>query len=360
MKRRRNTIIGAAVFIGLVAFGLFRVFGGAKEAVSYETRPTVSAENPQIGDIFLYTDLIGTVQPQTKAAVMPKIGGEVLEVNFQAGDKVESGQQLIKINSDALTSLKIQMEAAQISAQEAARELSRIQPLYEQGFLSQQAYEQAGNQAKSASLSYEAAKNQYELQLQYTTVTAPISGVVESREVKPHDHISANTQICTISANSQFQIEFGVSELTYANLSVGDSIEMEKDGKIYTGQVSEISAMVNAATGLYDVKAAIPQTGSLTTASRVKLKVIMAQATGALTVPVSAVYYDNGTPFVYCYENNTAVKTTFEAGIYDSDRMEVISGLSPEALVITSWSNELFDGAAVILADTGKEAVMSE
>ncbi len=67
-----------------------------------------------------------------------------------------------------------------------------------------------------------------------------------------------------------------------------------------------------------------------------------------LTVPVDAVNYDKGEPFVYCYEGGTARKTMIESGIYDSNTMEVKSGLTEESMVITSWSNELMDGAEVI------------
>lgn len=70
----------------------------------------------------------------------------------------------------------------------------------------------------------------------------------------------------------------------------------------------------------------------------------MDRAEGAMTVPVDAVNYDNGNAFVYCYEDGTAKKTMVEAGIYDSQNMEIISGLEADSQVIVTWSNELVDG----------------
>ena len=167
MKKKTILIAGAVVL--LAAGGIFfRVMKGMEKPAEYETRPTVSAEVPQTGDIVLYTDLTGTVEPQSRAAVMPKIGGEVLEVYFQAGDQVQAGQALLKIDSDALTSLKLQMESAKVAADEAAREYGRIEPLYAGGYASQQSMEQARDGAESARLAYEAAKHQYDLQLEYT------------------------------------------------------------------------------------------------------------------------------------------------------------------------------------------------
>lgn len=343
--------------IVLAAGGIFfRVMKGMEKPAEYETRPTVSAELPRIGDIVLYTDLTGTVEPLSQAAVNPKVGGEVLEVYFQAGDQVEAGQALCKIDSDALTGLKLQMDSAKVAADEAAREYARIEPLFAGGYVSQQAMEQARDGAASAKLGYESAKHQYDLQLEHTTVTAPISGTVESRSVETHDHVSTDTRICVISGGDQIQVKFGVTEKTRSNLSAGDTVAITKNGADYSGRVTEIGSMVNPSTGLYDVLAQVNRADGLTNGSKVKLTAVMDRAEGVLTVPVDAVNYADGQPFVYCYVDGTAKKTMFLGGIYDSERMEVKSGLTPDSRVITSWSNELVDGAAVLLDEAQQEA----
>lgn len=355
MKKKTGLILGAVIV--LAAGGLlFRAVKGREKPAEYETRPTVAVAIPQTGDIVLYTDLTGTVEPQSRAAVSPKVGGEVLEVYFQAGDQVEAGQALLKIDSDALTSLKLQMESAKVAADEAAREYARIEPLYAGGYVSQQAMEQARDGATSAKLGYESAKHQHDLQLEHTTVTAPISGTVESRNVENHDHVSTSTQVCVISGGGQVQVKFGVTEQIRSNLAAGDTVAITKNGTDYSGRVTEIGSMVNPATGLYDVLAQVGGGDGLTNGTKVKLTAVMDRAMGVLTVPVDAVNYVSGEPFVYCYVDGTAKKTMFTGGIYDSERMEVKSGLTPDSRVITSWSNELVDGAAVLLDEAQQEA----
>ncbi len=354
MKNRKKVILAVAiiVIVGIV----ISLFMRKDKVVEYETRPTVSAENPQKGDITLYTDLTGVIEPQSKASVQPKMGGEVLEVYFQAGDRVAAGQPLCKIDSDALTSLKLQVDAAEVTYRDASSSVNRLAPLYAQGFVSQQDMEQAQNGAEKARIAYESAKTQYELQLEYTTVTAPIDGLIESRTVDPHDHIGTGTVICTISGADALQVKFGITEKTLANMKVNDAITVEKNGSSYEGKVTEIGTMVNSKTGLYDVKAVIPQSQGLTNGTRVKLTVIMSQAKGVLTVPVDTVSYDGGVPFVYCYEDGVARKTVIESGLYDSEKMEVKSGLTADSLIINSWSNELMDGAEVILEDESRSS----
>lgn len=354
MKKSSKRLIAGAVVL-LVAGGfVFKLVSGKEEAPQYETRPTVAVQTPVTGDITLYTELTGTVEPVSRASVMPKISGEILEVNFQAGDTVQAGQVLCKIDSDALRTMELQMQSASVAADTAARELARLQPLFDGGFVSQQQFQQAQDAATSARLAYETAKTQYDLQMEYTTVTAPIGGVIESRGIELHDHVSPSAPICVISGGDQLQVNFGVTEKVMKNMNVGDALTVEKNGSTYEGNLTEIGAMVNA-SGLYDAKAAVSQGASLTNGAKVKLTVVMDRAEGAMTVPVDAVNYDNGNAFVYCYEDGTAKKTMVEAGIYDSQNMEIISGLEADSQVIVTWSNELVDGQQVLLDDGQKE-----
>nr|WP_314465859.1 efflux RND transporter periplasmic adaptor subunit [uncultured Clostridium sp.] len=353
MKSKKKLAFGAIIIIaaGIIVFS---IFGKKKEEIPYETRPLVSVEQPQTGDIILYTDLTGTVEPELKANVMPKMNGEVLDVYFRAGDMVEAGQPLCKIDSDALTTLKINVDSAAIAVTDSHNTLARTEALYSTGAVSHQTLEQAQNAANNARLAYDAAKNQYDLQLEYTTVTAPISGVVESRTVEPHDHITTGSEICKISGTNQIQINFGITEKTLQNMAVNDSISVEKNGVKYEGTVTEISSVVNGETGLYDVKSVLSDSKGLTTGTRVKVTVIMSKAAGVMTIPVDAVSYDAGVPFVYCYDNGIAKKTEISAGIYDNEKMEVTSGITNDSMVITSWSNELIDGTEVLLGEDNK------
>lgn len=354
MKKSSKRLIAGAVVLLVAAGFVFKLVSGKEEAPQYETRPTVAVQTPVTGDITLYTELTGTVEPVSRASVMPKISGEILEVNFQAGDTVQAGQVLCKIDSDALRTMELQMQSASVAADTAARELARLQPLFDGGFVSQQQFQQAQDAATSARLAYETAKTQYDLQMEYTTVTAPIGGVIESRGIELHDHVSPSAPICVISGGDQLQVNFGVTEKVMKNMNVGDALTVEKNGSTYEGNLTEIGAMVNA-SGLYDAKAAVSQGASLTNGAKVKLTVVMDRAEGAMTVPVDAVNYDNGNAFVYCYEDGTAKKTMVETGIYDSQNMEIISGLEADSQVIVTWSNELVDGQQVLLDDGQKE-----
>ena len=83
--------------------------------------------------------------------------------------------------------------------------------------------------------------------------------------------------------------------------------------------------------------------------SEVKLYVTSEKAEGVMTIPVDAVYYENGEPYVYTYSDGKVWQKFIEEGIFDSDILEVKSGLSMDDMVVTTWSSELYDGAEVRL-----------
>ncbi len=352
MKNKKRIILWITVILamgGLAGTIIMR----KKSDSSYESRPTVAAAQPERNDIILYTELSGLIEPQSSASVQPKISGNVLEVNFRSGDFVEAGQILLSIESDALTALRLQADSAAVAAKEASASRARISALFAEGYVPQQEMEQVENADQNARIAYEMAKNQYELQLGYTTVTAPISGIVESRTVEPHDYVGPGSIVCVISGGDGLQVKFGITERILSNLSIGEAISAEKNGTSYEGIITEMGTMVNHKSGLYDVKASILESEGLTSGTRVKLTVVMERAENVLTVPLDAVEYDGGVPFVYCYEDGVARKTEIEAGIYDSEILEVKSGLPELCQVIVTWSNELMDMQEVLLEQSG-------
>lgn len=359
MKKGVKIAIGAAVVVAAAA-GIFSILGRKPEAVADDVRPAVVAEKPQTGTISLYTDVIGTIEPSETVSVTPKIDGEILEVMFEAGQYVEAGQPLCRIDSDALTALRISMESAQVAMNDANSTLQRTQALFAGGTVSQQAFEQAQNAATSARLQYEAAKNQYDLQVEYTTVTAPISGIAESRNVDPHDNISTSDVIAVISAKDQIMVKFSVPERVMKNLQTGMAVTVDKYGTEYQGNITEVASVADTSNGLYDIKAAIQNGEALTTGSKAKVSVLKDIAENVMTIPVDSVSYDDGNPFIYIYDNGVAKRVGIESGIYDMERMEVEGGLNADDLVITSWSNELSDGVEVVLADEETESQVDE
>ncbi len=347
----KSSVIAAAVIL-VVAVGTvvgYKYMTPEETAPEVVAPPVVKVEQPSKGDIELFRSMTGTVEPSDLVYVIPKAAGEITAVHVKTGDYVEEGQLLCEIDTKQVDAARLQMEAASIAVRDANTNLNRMSVLYASGDISAQAYEQMESQAKSAQIQYDSAKLAYDYQLEFSSVTATIAGKIESLDVEVHDMVSQSSPLCIISSQGTKVVNFAVTEAILDKVKEGDQIRIEKGGSEYTGTVTEVNTMVDAATGLFKVKASVEEGGALANGSSVKLYVTSDKAEGVTTVPVDSVYYDNGDPYLYTFDNGTVHRVDVEIGISDSEKMEIISGISNSDQIITTWNPELYEGAPAVL-----------
>lgn len=353
IKKKKIVIPAALVFIAAAAFTLGRGGKGPEgkpEDMGRQMNATaVSAEPPGTGSIELETAVTGTIEPSDVVYLYARAAGDVTSVLVKAGDTVEAGQLLAVIDTKQVESAENAMESARLSYESAQSTLSRQELLYAGGDISEQEYEQYQNQAESSRLAYESAKMSYENQVEYSNITAPVSGVIESCSIEAFDHISANEQLCVISGEGAQTLKFKVTERIAGNLTAGDELRVEKDGETYSGSITEVSGMADASTGLFEVKGSINGADSVASGSVVKIYLVSDRAENVMTVPVDVVYFDGGVGNVYLYQDGTVHKQQVEVGIFDSSLAEIQSGLTESDLVISTWSSELYEGSTVKL-----------
>lgn len=319
---------------------------------------TVKAEAPVSGDISLTTGLTGTIEPSDVVYVYAKAAGDVTAVMVKSGDTVSQGQVLIEIDTEQVDSARNSMDSAAVTLSEAQSTLSRMQLLYNSGDLSDQEYEQYSNAVKTAKLQYESAKLSYDKQVEYSTVTAPISGKIEDCDIEVYDRVTQSQELCVISGEGENRISFYVTQRMMKNISVGDKLEVEKNSKTYDAYISEISSMVDSETGLFKIKAQIDDMGEIAAGSTVKLNLVTEHAENAMLVPIDAIYYSNGEAYVYLYQDGKAVQTNVVVGLEDSEHAQITSGLTGSELVVSTWSSNLYEGAMIRLNEEVEDTEM--
>lgn len=350
MKKKIKVWIAVAVVaVIIVACSVARF--GKKEVQDVAATPVVTVTKPEIRTIELTSELIGTVEPDNIVYVNPKAGGEVTGISIKAGDRVQAGDLLCTIDTKQVESTRLAMEAARVSMNTAQDALNRLQILYASGDISEQEFTQTRNSAEAARLQFESAQEAYRIQSENANITAPISGVIESCDVELHDNVGTSDQICVISGDGGKAVTFYVSDRVARGIRQGDSLTVEKNGSTYPASVTEVSTMVDSDTGLFKVKASVEDQGALPTGSSVKLTVVSERADQVLTIPVDAVYYEQGNPFAYTYADGIVHKVPVETGLYDSEYMEIQGGLGAEDQIIKSWTSELYEGSEVKLAE---------
>ncbi len=185
-------------------------------------------------------------------------------------------------------------------------------------------------------------------QIDYCKVTTPISGIVEMKNVEVNGMSAPSTPAYVISNKDTMQVTFGVPAETSRKLEVGDPITVENGKITHTAVITEIGTMIDQTSGLFTVKANITdECADLLTGIAVKLSATTDRAENALLIPAAAIYYDEGSAYVYVVRNGAAAKTFVETGIFTDDTAEITDGLSDGDLVITTWDSHLRDGMLV-------------
>ncbi|MCI8886692.1 MAG: efflux RND transporter periplasmic adaptor subunit [Hungatella sp.] len=348
MSKSAKIAAAAVVVVAVGAFVGYR-FWTPEPAPEAVAPPVVRVEQPALGDIELFRSMTGTVEPSDLVYVIPKAAGEITAVHVKTGDYVEEGQLLCEIDTKQVDGARLQLEAAQIALKDANTNLERMRVLYASGDISAQAFEQVESGAKSAKIQYDSAKLAYDYQIEFSSITATISGKIESSTMEVHDMATQSSPLCVISSEGTKVVNFAVTEAVLEHIKVGETIRIEKGGSEYGGTVTEVNTMVDPATGLFKIKASVEEGDALASGSTVKLYVTSDKAKQVLTIPVDAVYYDNGSPYVYTYDSGTIHRADVETGISDSEKIQIISGLSGADQVITTWSPELYEGAPAVL-----------
>ena len=179
------------------------------------------------------------------------------------------------------------------------------------------------------------------------TLTAPISGTVESVGLTKNGMASASSIAFVISNKNTMQVTFYVTEDVRDEFTAGQAVTVSRGSSTYGGTITEIGNAVDMQKGLFKVKATIYDMPDLASGVTASITTTCHSAKDVIVIPCDAVYYENGDAYVFVARDGTAVKTPVETGIYDDQNIAITSGLLEGQQVITTWSANLIDGCAI-------------
>ena len=187
-----------------------------------------------------------------------------------------------------------------------------------------------------------------EYQLDMYTLKAPIDGVIEAVNVDEHAFATPTSPAFVISNKDTMMVTFYVSEGIRNTLTIGQKVGVDRNGKPFDAAITEIGSMVDQTTGLFAIKACVSAPDeSLLTGCSVKITADTYSQDDALLIPYDAVYYDDSQSYVYVAVGDTVERKNIETGIFDEQTITVLSGLTTDDQLITSWSANLREGALI-------------
>ncbi len=277
-----------------------------------------------------------------ESQVVAKTSGVALAVLVEEGQVVRAGQALVRLDPDRL---RLQVAQAEAQMRKLENNYRRAQQLVEQQMISANDVDQIKYDLENARAIYRAAA----LELSYTTVTAPISGVVASRSIKSGNFVQINTPIIRIVDQSRLEATLNVPERELSTLKAGLPIALAVDalpGKVFQGTVDRIAPVVDSGSGTFRVVGSFASDGVLQPGMFGRIRIDYDQRADALVVPRVALL-DDGDPAVFAVRDGKAARVPVKVGYVDGEWIEVREGLKAGEQVVTAGKVALREGSAV-------------
>lgn len=210
---------------------------------------------------------VGTIRPVHETAIGARLLARVVEVNLKAGQAVNAGDVLVRLDDVDLRARRRQAEAV-LQAAEAARALAEINAIRSANLLkskavSQQEDDRARTALKSADAEIGRAKesiNEIQATLEWATIRSPIRGIVIDKKVDVGDTVTPGQMLGTLFDPTRMQLVASVRESLAQRLQVGQPIEVqiESFNKLCVGTISEIVPEAESSSRAFHVKVTGP------------------------------------------------------------------------------------------------------
>ncbi len=338
-------------------------------------------------DVPLVKEWVGTTQGDVNADIFAKVSGYLLKKNYTEGSSVQEGDVLFEIDprpyQAALDQAQGVLEQAIANQKKSKADVRRYGSLVREGAVSKKEYGDAvrTNEMNKASVnSAQASLDQAKLNLDWTKVTAPISGVSGLAIAQVGDLIDPSKKLTTISLTDPMKVTFAISENEYiwhqkmelekgkispdddvaknigadaANFEMTDSdiSIVLNDGSTYPekGKFAFTDRQVDSSTGTMTVQVTVPNpNGFLRPGQYAKVLIKIGVFKNALVIPRKAIIETQGTPQVAVVnkDNKIEMRSIKPGYISGNDRI-VESGLKDGDVVVVEGFLKVKEGSVV-------------
>ena len=360
----------------LTVVGALVVAGCGREAPKPpEKGPVeVQVQTIQRADVPIAAVYVAQTQSSQAVNIQARVSGWLDKRTYVEGAVVKNGQILFQMDPKpfqaSLDAAQAALQRNQAALQVATQNLNRTKPLAQQNALSQKDLDDAQGQYEQSAAAVEQSKAQLEeaqLNLSYTTIRSPVTGVASYAQVADGTYLSpANSQLTTVSVLSPMWINFSVSEnelervrddVRKGRLRLPDGgrfvVEVEMvDGTTFpnTGRITFADPSFNPQTGTFLLRATVDNPAGLLRPSQyVRVRLQGAVRPNAFVVPQRAVQQGAKGHFVWVVDKQARaqVRPIVVGDWYGGDGWIVTDGLSAGDAVVVDGGPRLAQGVAV-------------
>jgi len=317
-------------------------------------------------DVPVHQEWVGTMAGNVDADIRPKVDGFLLSRLYAEGSYVDKGSPMFQLDNRqgqaAVEQAQGHLERARAALGQAQTDVRRFTPLVAQKAVSQAELDKALSSESAGKAEVNAGQAELDnakLNLAWTTVTAPISGIAGVSKVQIGDLMTPTTIMTTISSVNPIYVDFSVAEQDYLRFvrektgrSAGQDLQLILgDGTVFPrrGHALFVNREVDSRTGSIQVRGAFPNPGNvLRPGQYARIRAVSELRKGALLIPQQSVselqgVYQVG---VVAPDNKVTIKAV-TLGPQFGDMWVVESGLQAGDKVVVDGLQRIKTGMTV-------------
>lgn len=285
----------------------------------------------------------GTVRAIHETLVASRILGRVATLAIErAGQPVKKNEVLVTLEAKDLQAMadqaKALLQVANTRRDQAKLDFERSSSLVASGAAASDRLERDRTALAAAEAEVERARQGVaaaDVALGFTTIVAPLDGIVVDKQVQVGDVVQPGQPICTLYDPTRLQLVAVLREELAGRLSVGQDVDVHIDAldQDCSGQVAEIVPTAQTESRSFEVKVTGPCHPGVVTGMFGRLLVPLDEVE-VLRVPRRAVHEVGQLDFVTVVEQDRAVRRLVRLGQRSGDRIEVLSGLAPGEVIV--------------------------
>lgn len=355
-----------ALMVGLALSGCGKKSDATAQAGGGMPAMPVGVIDLKATSVPISAETVAQTEGAKEVEIRPRVGGILLKKLFDEGQPIKAGQAMFLIDpvpfQIALSNAKALLAEQQAHVEQAQREAKRLDGLLASESISKREADNAGSDsalARAGLAQAEASVREAQLNLSYTTVTSPLSGIAGRFEFSEGALVSANTSLLTtVNQISPIWARFSLSDSELAQLgghlspsTVKEVALIMPNGKEYPskGSLNFAASGIDPQLGTQQLRAAfVNPDKSLLPGQFVRIRVTTGHKDGVFVVPQNSVLTNDQGKFVYvANEKNQAVIKPIVVGDWVGTDWVVLSGLEAGEKVIVDNVIKLRPGAAV-------------
>ncbi len=287
---------------------------------------------------------IGSLRSDESVKLSAEIGGRIQAIGFGEGQPVKRGDVLFELEDSVY---QAELAQARASLSLSQRNADRASDLFAKGLVSARERDEAAAKLALDNATVKLAEARWAK----TRIRAPFAGIAGLRLVSPGAYVQPGQELVSLEALDTLKADFRLSEAALPVVKVGQTLNLEVDaypGQIFQGKVYAIDPGLAEATRSIGLRARVPNAqGRLRPGLYARVKLVISQKEGAITVPEQAVFPQGEQQFVYTIEDGKAALKSVSLGQRGDGRAEILSGLKAGERVITAGLQKIGPGAPV-------------